>query len=165
MPLSGHSKNPVGMGKRLASAAEGHWLEIRERHWNQYKFAEPKAAAWDSIDEPCQGTLDRWSQWLPLYSLACQMYFTRPPLNLDWLVLVGGRSGLGVFCADAQSSKCQRTLSRHCFQGILELDTTVTTDLIGSVADREHAAERLVMAAKQVIGNSSDEVNHASSLG
>ncbi len=83
----------------------------------------------------------------------------------DWLVLVGGRSGLGVFCTDAQSSKCPRTLSRHCFQGILELRTTVTTDLIGSVADREHAAERLVMAAKQVIGNSSDEVNHASSLG
>ena len=92
--------------------------------------------------------------------VAREMYFTRPPLNLNWLVLVGGRSGLGVVCTDAQSSKCQRTLSRHCFQGILELDTTVTADLIGSVADREHAAERLVMAAKQVIGNSSDEVNH-----
>ena len=92
--------------------------------------------------------------------VAREMYFTRPPLNLNWLVLVGGRSGLGVVCTDAQSSKCQRTLSRHCFQGILELGTTVTTDLIGSVADREHAAERLVMAAKQVIGNSSDEVNH-----
>src|SRR5437667_9391749 len=74
--------------------------------------------------------------------VAREMYFTRPPLNLNWLVLVGGRSGLGVVCTDAQSSKCQRTLSRHCFQGIIELDTTVTTDLIGSVSDREHAAER-----------------------
>jgi hypothetical protein len=35
-PIPLDLKNPVRMGKRLASATERHGLEMREEQWNQY---------------------------------------------------------------------------------------------------------------------------------
>jgi len=40
------------MRKWLASAAEGHWLEIREGNWNEHELWNsrlPRVEAWDNL--------------------------------------------------------------------------------------------------------------------